>query len=82
MPEPATDLTPRQAQELMSQLLDGELSPGKAQQLYAYLAANPEAVDWMESIDAIRDAHDTSHSYTDDEAIVISYQILKDSLLQ
>lgn len=56
MTEPATDLTPSQAQELMSRLLDGELSPDNATQLYTYLAAHPEDMDWMESIDALREA--------------------------
>lgn len=33
----------------MSQLLDGELPPQDAQRLNAYLEANPDQMDWMES---------------------------------
>ncbi len=50
----APELSAVQAQLLMSQLLDGELSPADAAKLEAYLARHPEAIDWMESIDQVR----------------------------
>lgn len=39
----------------MSRLLDGELSSNEATQLEAYLKEHPDAMDWMESLDAIRE---------------------------
>lgn len=48
------ELSAVQAQLLMSQLLDGELSPADAAKLEAHLARHPEAIDWMESLDQVR----------------------------
>ncbi len=49
-----SQLSPDQVQQLMSQLLDGELSPADASQLNAYLELHPEAIDWMEGLDLAR----------------------------
>lgn len=42
------------ARLLMSQLIDGELSPDDAAALESYLRANPDAADWMENLDTLR----------------------------
>lgn len=52
----STELNKAQAQLLMSQLLDGELSPRDAARLQAYLERRPEEADWMEGIDLARQA--------------------------
>ncbi len=49
MPTRPTDLSEADAQALMSQLLDGELSPENADRLSRFLESNPDAMDWMES---------------------------------
>ncbi len=69
MSKPATDLTPRQAQELMSQLLDGELSPANADRLNAYLEVHPKSMDWMEAVDAIRAKNTDPSPTVDDERV-------------
>ena len=51
-------LTPAQAQQLMSQLIDGEIAPSDAARLKEYLENKPEEMAWMESIDATRDSRD------------------------
>ena len=51
MSQTNNNLSPAEAQLLMSQLLDGELAPADAQKLEAYLERNPEAADWLESAD-------------------------------
>lgn len=50
-------LGPAQAQRLMSQLIDGELASSDAQRLQEYLEENPDAIDWMESLDLLRNSH-------------------------
>ncbi|MBC2607653.1 hypothetical protein [Pelagicoccus albus] len=50
---PSKELTPNEAQLLMSQLHDGELSPNDAIILQSYLERNPEAIDWIESLDTL-----------------------------
>lgn len=44
-----------QAQLLMSQLIDGELSPQDAERLSVYLELHPDEMDWMEGLDAVRE---------------------------
>ncbi len=44
-----TDLSETEAQLLMSQLMDGELSSPDADRLNDYLEQNPGAIEWMES---------------------------------
>ena len=56
MPSESTGLSESEAQQLMSRLLDGELSPREADSLHLYLERNPETMDWMESYDLIEDA--------------------------
>ncbi|EDY84850.1 hypothetical protein VDG1235_4483 [Verrucomicrobiia bacterium DG1235] len=51
-----TEINKAQAQLLMSQLLDGELSPENAQLLHAYLEKHPKDAGWMESLDTAREA--------------------------
>ena len=54
MPARIPELSAAQAQLLMSQLIDGELAPGDADALDAYLTRHPEAIDWMESLSITR----------------------------
>ena len=51
-----TDLTESEARLLMSCLMDGELPADDADRLYQFLEANPDAIDWMESNQAIADS--------------------------
>jgi len=53
MPTPP-QMSEDQARQLMSKLMDGELSPTEATALDAYLQAHPEEMDWMESLDRAR----------------------------
>lgn len=46
----------------MSQLIDGELSSSDADRLNSYLEQHPEEIDWMESLDALRDPQELSRS--------------------
>ena len=52
-----TDLTESEARLLMSCLMDGELPAEDADRLYQFLEANPDAIDWMESNQAIADSN-------------------------
>ncbi len=63
-----------QAQFLMSQLLDGELSSTDAAKLEAYLESNPDAIDWMESADALREAKTAAPFKTDRDVAISSIQ--------
>lgn len=49
MPARPTALSESEAQLLMSQLIDGEISPNDADRLHLYLEEHPEATQWMES---------------------------------
>jgi hypothetical protein len=57
MESKTTDLTESEAQLLMSCLMDGELPADDADRLYQFLEANPDAIDWMESNQAIADSN-------------------------
>ena len=52
-----TDLTESEARLLMSCLMDGELPADDADRLFQFLEANPDAIDWMESNQAIADSN-------------------------
>ena len=47
------EISEADAQSLMSQLIDGEISPEDADSLHAYLDSHPEAMQWMESTSLI-----------------------------
>lgn len=49
--KPLQDISDAKAQQLMSLLRDGELSPEGAELLNNYLESNPDAIDWMESLE-------------------------------
>ncbi|MBK1878653.1 hypothetical protein [Pelagicoccus mobilis] len=53
--KPLQEISDAQAQQLMSLLHDGELSPEGAERLNEYLQSNPEAIDWLENLDATSD---------------------------
>jgi negative regulator of sigma E activity len=57
MESKTTDLTESEARLLMSCLMDGELPANDADRLYQFLEANPDAIDWMESNQAIADSN-------------------------
>ncbi len=61
-----TDLTESEAQLLMSCLMDGELPAADADRLYKFLEANPDAIDWMESNQAIANSNRAAE-YTDSQ---------------
>ncbi len=77
----ATDISHDHAQLLMSQLLDGELSASDAALLDAYLQINPEAQDWMENLDLLREAQASPAAEIDHSASISSIReaIAKDS---
>lgn len=56
--KPDETLSPTEAQLLMSQLADGELSPHDAERLQSYLETNPDSIDWIENLDTARNAVD------------------------
>lgn len=70
----ASDISQDHAQLLMSQLLDGELSPADAALLDSYLAKHPDAQDWMESLDLVREAQSVPQSTIDSSASISSIQ--------
>ena len=53
--KPLQEISETQAQQLMSLLRDGELSAEGAERLNEFLKRNPEAVNWMESLDIALD---------------------------
>lgn len=69
--KPIQEITEAQAQQLMSLLRDGELSPEGAERLNKYLESNPEALDWMETLEAapIAEGHQTIASKETAEAV-------------
>lgn len=70
----AADINQDQARLLMSQLLDGELSATDAELLDRYLKHNPDAQDWMENLDLLREIQSESPSRSDHSASILSIQ--------
>ncbi|MDQ8197637.1 hypothetical protein QEH56_05725 [Pelagicoccus enzymogenes] len=70
----APDISQDHARLLMSQLLDGELDASDASRLDSYLQAHPEAQDWMENLDLVRDASNAPTALQDHSASISSIQ--------
>ena len=79
MPFTPAELDTAQAQRLMSQLVDGELSPSNAQRLKRFLEASPKAIDWAEGLELTRSAARQSPSMLDHSVAIYSIQALIDS---
>lgn len=68
-----------QAQLLMSQLSDGEISPANAERLNTYLEEHPEAMNWMEGLELARTAANKKQIKQDHSVAISSIQDLVES---